>query len=132
MRLTLSTCYIFLAATIGFIFSVDAAEMPVAKLRCIGDGWANGIKYELSSGFIDINKTVATVNGFGVPDGKYMVTEVRSDAIVIQNIDNPRISNVINRLSGNSSFYESPINSRDMRDGKMYFHGKCIPAKQLF
>jgi len=123
---------------LGFIaviptLSLANAELPSAKLRCSGYVWVDGQRYDLSDGFIDLNKNTAVVRGFGIPDGNYEVIpkSVREDFLAIKNTVRPLLLGGINRLSGKSNFIENAP-SGEVRDGKMLFLGECVKAKSLF
>ena len=126
------TIYLFTLITSLQAFG-SSPLLPNIKLTCSGYVYQDGNKYDLNDGFVSITNNVATVKGFGIPDGTYKVIpeRIREDSFSIQNISNPKLGSVINRLSGNMSFYESG-NSSDVRDGKFHFIGKCLKSNPLF
>ena len=115
------------------ILSIASQDLPSVKLKCSGYAWFNSQRFDLKDGFIDLNKNVATVRGFGVPDGKYEVIRksVREDFLGIKNINQPSIIGSINRISGNASFIEDGP-SGQVTDKKIHFHGECVKAKSIF
>ncbi len=124
---------LFALATLLPAMSYANQDLPVVKLKCNGDIWIDGQKYELKDGFIDLNKTNVQVSGFGRPDGKYEVIpkSVREESLAIRSLNKPLVIASLNRLSGRTNFYEHHP-SGDIKDGKMLFIGDCQKAKPLF
>jgi len=125
----------FLLAFAAFIptLSLAGQELLVAKLRCSGYVWVDGQRFDLSDGFIDLNKNTAAVRGFGIPDGEYevMPKHLREDFLAIKNTSRPLLVGGINRLSGKANFIENAP-SGQVRDGKTLFIGDCTKAKPIF
>lgn len=115
------------------ILSTASQDLPSVKLRCSGFVWLNGQKIDLKDGFIDLNKSVASVRGFGIPDGDYRVIpkSVREDFLAIKNINQPSILGGINRISGSTNFTQDSVGGK-AGEKQILFLGECVKAKAIF
>jgi hypothetical protein len=115
------------------ILSTANQDLPSVKLRCSGFIWLNGQKVDLKDGFIDLNKSVAIVRGFGIPDGDYKVLpkSVREDFLAIKSVNQPSILGGINRISGSTNFSQDSVGGK-VGEKQILFLGECVKAKAIF